>query len=45
MEDVRSDQMNGTAFKRLRKNWQALFYNKMGPVSVKGIYEHRIVGV
>jgi hypothetical protein len=45
MEDVRSDQMNETAFKRLRKNWQALFYNKMAPVPVKGIYGHRIVGV
>lgn len=32
-----------TAFKD--KNWQAMFYNKMAPVPVKGIYENRVVGI
>ncbi|MEF3313753.1 extracellular solute-binding protein [Paenibacillus sp. GYB004] len=42
-KDVKQALGLETAFKD--KNWQALFYNKMAPVPVKGIYENRIVGV
>ncbi|WP_158606993.1 ABC transporter substrate-binding protein [Paenibacillus ginsengarvi] len=42
-QDVKRALGQETAFKD--KNWQAMFYNKMAPVPVKGIYENRVVGV
>lgn len=42
-KDVKQALGQETIFKD--KNWQALFYNKMAPAPVKGIYENRVIGV
>lgn len=42
-DDVKRALGQETAFKD--KNWQAMFYNKMASVPVKGVYENRVIGV